>query len=195
MLAPLRLVTLAVLATGLMGCVTPVPTTSLVTLKTTKGDITIELDVEKAPISCANFLTYAKSGYYDGLIFHRVINEFMIQGGGFSQDADGALKMKTPNAPIRNESRNGLKNTLGSIAMARRPDPSSATSQFFINHGDNTRLDYPSFDGHGYAVFGRVIDGLDVVDAIAAVKTGRQNGMGDVPIKPITIKKTVVITP
>ncbi len=216
MSTPFRLAIAGLLAISFTGCsgrTSPAPSASVapsdsrsvsasasasstrVTLTTSKGDITIELDVEKAPLSSANFLTYANAGYYDGLIFHRVIKGFMIQAGAFSQNAEGTLNMKEPGAPIQNESRNGLKNVRGSIAMARRADPNSANSQFFINHGNNGNLDFPSFDGHGYAVFGKVVDGMDVVDAIATVKTGRQGGMGDVPTEPITIQKTIVITP
>ena len=154
-------------------------------LKTSKGVIKVELDAEKAPISAKNFLTYVDAKFYDGTVFHRVISNFMVQGGGMTAD----LSEKPTRASIANEGGNGLKNARGTLAMARRPDPDSATSQFFINVVDNSRLDRPSFDGFGYAVFGRVIDGMDVVDRIRAVPTGAApNGMRDVPVKPVVIE-------
>jgi cyclophilin family peptidyl-prolyl cis-trans isomerase len=159
-----------------------------VTLETTKGAIEIELDAAKAPISVANFVSYAKKGFYDGLIFHRVIPGFMVQGGGFTPD----MQQKQPSAPIAIESKNGLKNDRGTLAMARTSDPNSATSQFFINVKDNANLDYPSFDGFGYAVFGKVTKGMDVVDAIVAVPTTRKGPHGDVPVDPITITSAKV---
>jgi cyclophilin family peptidyl-prolyl cis-trans isomerase len=154
-----------------------------VVLDTTAGKITLELDPEKAPITVENFLKYVDEGFYDNLIFHRVIPNFMIQGGGM----DEGMKEKTKGqrAPIKNESGNGLSNVRGSIAMARTNNPNSATSQFFINHVDNPNLD--RFGG-GYAVFGKVIDGMDVVDAIAKVETAQKGPHGDVPVKPIFIK-------
>ncbi len=155
-----------------------------VTLETTKGNIELELDAEKAPISTENFVNYIKKGHYEGTIFHRVIPGFMIQGGGF--DAD--MQQKGTDAPIKIESKNGLKNARGTIAMARTNDPNSATSQFFINVKDNTNLDYPSFDGFGYAVFGKVTDGMDVVDAIVAVSTTNHGPHQNVPQEPIVIK-------
>jgi len=159
-----------------------------VTLETSKGSIEIELDAAKAPISVANFVGYAKKGFYDGLIFHRVIPGFMVQGGGFTPD----MQQKSPGATIAIESKNGLKNDRGTLAMARTSDPNSATSQFFINVKDNANLDYPSFDGHGYAVFGKVTKGMDIVDVIVAVPTTRKGGHGDVPVDPITITKATV---
>jgi cyclophilin family peptidyl-prolyl cis-trans isomerase len=160
-----------------------------VTMETSKGTIKLELDAEKAPASVANFVQYAKSGHYDGLVFHRVIKGFMIQGGGY----DEKLAQRKTSKPIANEAKNGLKNKRGTIAMARTSDPDSATSQFFINHKDNTNLDYPSFDGWGYAVFGKVTEGMDVVDAIAESETGGQGPFRtDVPKTAVVIKKVTV---
>jgi len=158
-----------------------------VLLETSKGNITLELNANNAPKSVANFLGYVNSGYYDGLIFHRVINGFMIQGGGL----DESMKKKPSKAPIINEADNGLSNDRGTIAMARTGDPHSATSQFFINHKDNNFLNHTGKNsrGWGYAVFGKVTQGMDVVDAIAKVSTTRVNGRGDVPAKPIIIIK------
>ncbi len=161
-----------------------------VLLQTSKGDITIELNAEKAPITVANFLQYVDDKHYDGTVFHRVISGFMVQGGGF----DDRYKQKATRAPIQNEARNGLKNERGSIAMARTSDPHSASTQFFINHRDNANLDYPSFDGWGYAVFGRVIEGMDVVDTIASTPTGAIAPFGsDVPTSPIVIKSATLL--
>ncbi|WP_456378551.1 peptidylprolyl isomerase [Thiolapillus sp.] len=155
-----------------------------VVMETSKGDIELSLDQDKAPISVANFLRYVDEGFYNGTIFHRVIPDFMIQGGGMNVD----MQRKPGQAPIKNEAKNGLKNRRGTIAMARTSDPHSATTQFFINHQDNTNLDYPSFDGWGYTVFGKVTKGMDVVDAIAATPTGTKNGHRDVPVETILIK-------
>ncbi len=151
-----------------------------IVMETSKGTIELELDAAKAPISVANFVKYVKKGFYDGLIFHRVISDFMIQGGGFTPD----MAQKEPDGQIQNESKNGLKNAKGSIAMARTNDPQSATCQFYINLKDNTFLDYPGSDGWGYCVFGKVTKGLDVVEAIGAVKTGAR----DVPVEQVIIK-------
>jgi len=142
-----------------------------VLIKTSHGDIKVELNEEKAPLSVKNFLSYLNDGFFNGTVFHRVMPDFMIQGGGFELKKDGVIEQKPTKAPIENESKNGLKNERGTLAMARTPEPNSATAQFFINHKDNTNLDYPSFDGWGYAVFGKVIEGLDVVDKIAALPT------------------------
>ncbi len=162
----------------------------VVKLTTSRGSITIELDPVKAPISTENFLSYVKAGNYDGTIFHRVISNFMIQGGGFTPE----MAKKPTNKPIKNEWQNGLKNTRGTIAMARLGgDPNSATNQFFINVVDNGFLDRPQPDGAAYAVFGKVTAGLDVVDAIRQVKTGTKHGHGDVPVEPVTITKAEVI--
>ena len=156
-------------------------------LDTSKGRIILELFADKAPISVENFLAYVESGYYDGTIFHRVIPKFMIQGGGFTVD----MKMKPGRSPIRNEADNGLKNERGTIAMARTPDPHSASSQFFINTVDNDFLNHKRKDprGWGYAVFGRVVEGMEVVDAISAVKTGIRGMYQDVPVEPVLIKR------
>lgn len=155
----------------------------VVVLDTSFGPIAIELDQEKAPITATNFLRYVDEGFYDNLIFHRVIPGFMVQGGGF----DSALREKSDgqHGKIKNESGNGLSNVPGTIAMARTPDPNSAQNQFFINVANNARLDNA---GGGYAVFGKVIDGMDVVNKIAGVATANQRGMGDVPVEPVIIK-------
>lgn len=159
----------------------------VVVMETSKGAITIELDAEKAPGTVKNFLWYVDNGFYDGLVFHRVIENFMIQGGGFTKD----LVKKQPNPPIKNEADNGLKNDRGTIAMARIPEVHSATCQFYINLKDNNALNFrePTPRGYGYAVFGKVVDGMEVVDEIALVKTARKSGMDDVPVTPIVIKK------
>jgi cyclophilin family peptidyl-prolyl cis-trans isomerase len=168
-----------------------------VTFETSMGIVLVELDPEKAPLTVANVLEYARSGFYDGTVFHRVIDGFMIQGGGFTED----LKKKDTRAPVRNESHNGLSNVRGTLSMARTQDPHSATAQFYINLVDNLALDaaQPAFPGEeprggwGYTVFGRVLEGMDVVDAIAKVKTGpRPNGMRDVPLAPVKILKATV---
>lgn len=160
---------------------------STVTLETTLGNIVIELNEEKAPETVKNFLNYVNDGFFDGTIFHRVIPNFMIQGGGFMP---GMVQKRTEDQ-IKNEADNGLANERGSIAMARTNDPHSATAQFFINHNDNAFLNHtaPTGSGWGYCVFGKVTDGMDTVDAIAAVSTGTDNGHGDVPVETITITK------
>lgn len=155
-----------------------------VALETSKGRIVLELDPANAPLSTDNFLAYVDDGFFDGTIFHRVIRGFMIQGGGFTEDMN---KMPTQ-AAIPNEAKNGLKNGRGTIAMARTNDPHSATAQFFINTVDNVALDYPSGDGWGYAVFGKVVEGMETVDAIEGVKTGFSRGMGDVPSEAVIIE-------
>ena len=154
-----------------------------VRMETNKGVITLELDGKSAPETVANFVDYAKAGFYDGTIFHRVIPGFMIQGGGFSPD----MKQKETRAPIRNEADNGVKNRRGTLSMARTNDPHSATSQFFVNLVDNAFLD-PGRGGAGYAVFGCVTQGMDVIDAIAGVKTGRKGGHDDVPAEPVVVQ-------
>ena len=159
-----------------------------VVLETNKGNIVIQLDQEKAPISTENFLNYVKSGYYDGTIFHRVIKNFMIQGGGFTEDMREKGGQKSP---IKNEATNGLQNKRGTIAMARTMDINSATSQFFINLVDNSFLDHGTRD-YGYAVFGKVIQGMDVVDQIATVRTGNHGMHQDVPTETIKINKATV---
>jgi len=161
-----------------------------VVIKTSMGDITLELDQEKAPITVNNFLAYVEEGFYDGTIFHRVIPDFMIQGGGFTPD----MAQKETQEGIENEWQNGLKNMNGTIAMARvGGNPNSATSQFFINVKDNTFLDRPQRDGAGYAVFGKVIDGMDVVDKIKAVKTTTKGMHANVPVDPVVIEKVVIV--
>lgn len=159
-----------------------------VKLSTTQGDIILQLEDERAPETVKNFLAYVNSGFYDGLVFHRVIPNFMIQGGGFDKN----MIKKATKAPIKNEAKNGLNNIRGSIAMARTPRKDSATSQFFINLVDNKSLNH-NVRGYGYAVFGKVISGLDVVDAIAAQPTGQQGVYGNVPKKPIVINSASVI--
>lgn len=151
---------------------------------TNKGRIVLELNQAKAPETVANFLQYVKSKQYDGVIFHRVIENFMIQGGGF--DAD--MKEKPTRAPIKNEANNGLKNSVYTVAMARTANPHSASAQFFINVKDNDFLSYPGQDGWGYCVFGKVIQGRDVVDKIKTVKTGQRGPHGDVPLEPVIIQ-------
>ena len=157
----------------------------VVLIKTSKGDIKVELYKEKAPISVENFLSYVNDGYYNGTIFHRVIKNFMIQGGGFTAD----MKQKSPKDPIKNEAKNGLSNSKGTLAMARTAVVDSATSQFFINHADNKFLDHGTRD-YGYAVFGKVIEGMDIVDKIAIVPTGHQ----DVPTETVTIESITLVT-
>ena len=160
-----------------------------VKIATSLGDIVIELDVAKAPKSADNFVQYVKAGHYDGTIFHRVIDEFMIQGGGMTAD----MSEKATRAPIPLESRNGLNNQRGTVAMARTMDPNSATAQFFINVKDNPFLDQPnSRDGNGYAVFGKVVSGMDVVDKIRAVPVADKGGHQNVPATPVLIKKATL---
>ena len=157
----------------------------MVKLHTNHGLIVIALDPEKAPISTENFLGYVASGHYNGTIFHRVISNFMIQGGGFTE----GMSEKPARAPIQNEAKNGLKNDPYTLAMARTSDPHSASSQFFINVGNNGFLNYPGQDGWGYAVFGKVIEGMDVVDKIKTVPTGDKAGYQNVPTEPVIIEK------
>jgi peptidyl-prolyl cis-trans isomerase B (cyclophilin B) len=162
-----------------------------VTIKTSAGDIHFELDGEKAPITVANFVAIAKSGYYEGTIFHRVINGFMVQGGGLNADMSNK---SSGTAPIQNEANNGLTNDRGTVAMARTNDPHSATGQFFVNHKDNGFLNHTgeNAQGWGYAVFGKVSEGMDVVDQIADVATGNTGGHSDVPVETITIESVTV---
>jgi cyclophilin family peptidyl-prolyl cis-trans isomerase len=156
----------------------------MINIKTNRGSFTIELDKNKAPISSENFLNYVNNGFYKGTIFHRVIDGFMIQGGGF----DEAMGQKDTEAPIKNEANNGLKNEAYTLAMARTSDPDSATSQFFINVSNNSFLDYPGQDGFGYCVFGKVTEGKDIIDQIKSIKTGSSNGHQDVPLEPIIVE-------
>jgi len=160
----------------------------MITLKTNKGDIVIELDEAKAPKTCENFIQYVKDGFFDGTIFHRVIGNFMIQGGGFEP---GMIEKPTRD-PIENEAKNGLSNVIGSIAMARTMDPHSATAQFFINVADNKFLDYPGQDGWGYCVFGKVVAGMDVVEAIKSVPTETKMFHQDVPVEDIVIERAII---
>jgi peptidyl-prolyl cis-trans isomerase B (cyclophilin B) len=163
-----------------------------VLMKTLLGDMTLELDADKAPATVANFVEYAQNGHYDGTIFHRVINNFMVQGGGFDTD----MHQKGTNAPIQNEANNDLKNNRGTIAMARTMDPHSATAQFFINVSDNDFLNFSgeNMQGWGYTVFGRVVEGEDVLDKIRVVPTGSQAGHQDVPNDPIVIESVTVLS-
>ncbi len=160
-------------------------------MTTTLGSMTLELDADNAPTTVENFLSYVSNSFYDGTIFHRVIDNFMIQGGGFTAD----LEQKAMQAPIENEANNGLQNTRGTIAMARTQDPHSATAQFFINVQDNDFLNHTgeNMQGWGYAVFGKVTEGEDVLDKIRCVETGSQAGHQDVPVEPIIIESVTVI--
>ena len=162
----------------------------MIKLTTNHGVITLELNAEKAPETAANFTQYVKDGHYDNTIFHRVIDGFMIQGGGF----DKAMNQKSTKAPIENEGRNGLRNNRGTLAMARKPDPNSATAQFFINHNDNDFLNAPGQDGWGYAVFGKVTQGMDVVDKMAQVPTANAGMHQNVPQTPIVIESVKIIS-
>ena len=160
-------------------------------MTTTVGSMTLELDADNAPKTVENFLSYVSNGFYDGTIFHRVINNFMVQGGGFTAD----MEEQATQAPIENEANNGLENARGTIAMARTQDPHSATAQFFINVQDNDFLNHTgeNMQGWGYAVFGKVTDGEDVLDKIRCVQTGSQAGHQDVPVEPIIIESVTVI--
>jgi len=165
--------------------------TAQVLMTTTVGPLTLELDTDNAPKTVDNFLSYVADGFYDGTIFHRVIDNFMIQGGGFTAD----MEQKDTKAPVENEANNGLRNNRGTIAMARTQDPHSATAQFFINVQDNDFLNHTgeNIQGWGYAVFGKVTDGEDVLDKIRCVQTGGQGGHQDVPIEPIIIESVTLI--
>ncbi|HWU82722.1 MAG TPA: peptidylprolyl isomerase [Methylophilaceae bacterium] len=162
----------------------------MIKLHTNHGEITIELDAEKAPLTAANFLQYVQEGFYENTIFHRVIDGFMIQGGGFDTD----MRQKATKAPIKNEADNGLANKRYTIAMARTPNPDSASSQFFINVADNDFLNFsaPTAQGWGYCVFGKVTAGTEVVDKIRQVKTGNRSGHQDVPVEPVIIERAEV---
>ena len=158
-------------------------------LETSMGDIVIELDQARAPLTTENFIKYVENGHYNGTVFHRVIDGFMIQGGGFDEKMD---QKNTAYKPIHNEAANGLKNNKYTVAMARTGDPHSATAQFFINVKNNSFLDYPGQDGWGYAVFGKVVEGQDVVDKIAKVQTGNKGGHQDVPTENIVITRALM---
>lgn len=195
----MRLIRRDILIAALLAPLTVLSTASAaepaarVRLETTAGNIVLALDRQRAPATVENFLTYVNDGFYDGTIFHRVIDGFMIQGGGYTAD----FSRKTTRGAIKNEADNGLKNKRGTISMARTRDPHSATAQFFINVVDNTNLDHsaPDARGWGYAVFGQVAEGMDVVDKIRAQATSVQGGFRDVPVKTITITRAVVETP
>jgi peptidyl-prolyl cis-trans isomerase A (cyclophilin A) len=176
---------LLALALGLLSSLGVFAANPSVEMKTSQGVIVIELDAERAPKTAANFLQYVKDGFYNGTVFHRVIDGFMVQGGGYEPN----LREKPTRAPIENEAKNGLKNTIGTIAMARTPNPHSAAAQFFINVANNGFLDYPGQDGWGYAVFGKVTQGMDVVQRIAKAKKGRQ----DIPLEPIVIESVRIL--
>jgi len=166
--------------------------TKTVDLETSQGTIRLELDDEKAPVTVKNFITNVENGHYDGTVFHRVIKGFMVQGGGF----EPGMKQKPTGNPIQNEASNGLKNAKYTVAMARTSDPHSATAQFFINAADNAFLDFKSESGSGwgYAVFGKVVKGSEVIDAIEQVRTGNRGGHGDVPIDDVTIVRATVVS-
>ena len=189
-------ITLGLFALALLGLALPASGSSQgaagnprVAFETSKGRIVVELYPEKAPKTVENFLSYVESGFYDGTVFHRVIRGFMVQGGGFGADMD----KKDTRPPVVNEAATGLPNERGTISMARTNDPNSATSQFFINHADNASLNYRDDRNPGYAAFGRVVEGLDVVDAIAGVPTTRKGMFDDVPVEPVTIEKATVV--
>ncbi len=171
------------------GKMSPAKSMQRVKIATSMGDIVVEVDAEKAPKSAANFVQYVKGKHYDGTIFHRVINNFMIQGGGFTPD----MSQKPTRGAIPIESNNGLKNVQYTLAMARTMDPNSATAQFFINVGDNAFLDYPGRDGAGYTVFGKVVSGNEVVDKIKLVPTGNSGPFQNVPTEPVLIKSATLV--
>lgn len=179
----------ATLALTAFGNASAAPDAPRVKLATSMGDIVLELDPAKAPKSVDNFLQYVKDKHYNGTVFHRVIDGFMIQGGGFTAD----MQQKPTRPPIALEAGNGLKNDKYTVAMARTGNPDSATSQFFINVKDNDMLNAPKPDGHGYTVFGKVVSGADVVDKIRAARTGNKGGMQDVPVEPITIQSATIV--
>jgi cyclophilin family peptidyl-prolyl cis-trans isomerase len=183
--------TLFILLAGMMATVATADDHPRVLLETSMGNITLELDAKAAPETVKNFVQYVEDGFYNGTIFHRVMSDFMIQGGGFTSD----MQKKSTRAPIKNEASNGLKNLRGTIAMARTRDPDSATAQFFINVVDNSSLNYgdPRGDGSGYAVFGKVVDGMETVDRIRAVKTATMGMYRNVPVESIIINKASLV--
>ena len=181
-----HLIAFALLASSALSALAANP---MVELKTNQGDIVVEVFADKAPTSADNFIQYVKDGFYNRTVFHRVIDGFMIQGGGF--DAD--MKQKSTRAPIENEARNGLRNEVGTLAMARTADPHSASSQFFINLVANTALDYPSRDGWGYAVFGKVVKGLEVVETIAKQPTANRGFHQNVPVEAVIVNSARVL--
>lgn len=161
----------------------------MIHMHTSQGLLKLELDADKAPETVENFNTYVREGFFDGTIFHRVISNFMIQGGGF----EPGMRQKATQAAVRNEAQNGLSNKIGTIAMARTSAPHSATAQFFINVSDNDFLDYPGQDGWGYCVFGRVVDGMDVVESIKGVATISRSGHSDVPVDDVVIERAEIV--
>ena len=181
-----HLIAFALLASSALSALAANP---MVELKTSQGDIVVEVFADKAPKSADNFIQYVKDGFYNGTVFHRVIDGFMVQGGGF--DAD--MKQKSTRAPIENEARNGLRNERGTLAMARTSDPHSASAQFFINLAPNAFLDYPSRDGWGYAVFGKVLKGMEVVDKIAKLPTANRGFHQNVPVEAIVVESARVV--
>lgn len=187
----LAILAFAALHSGVALSASDIRKVNMVKLHTNFGPITLELNAEAAPDTVKNFLQYAKDGHYDGTIFHRVIDGFMIQGGGFTPD----MEQKATREPLQNEAGNGLKNAAYTIAMARTPNPHSATSQFFINVADNAFLDYrePSASGYGYCVFGKVVEGMDVVDRIRKVRTGMRSGHQDVPVENVVIERAEIL--
>jgi peptidyl-prolyl cis-trans isomerase A (cyclophilin A) len=186
----IRLMTIATMFALVLGSQASAGENPTVLMKTSKGDLKIELFADKSPVTVENFVGYVKDGHYNGTIFHRVIPGFMIQGGGYGPD----LNEKSTKAPIKNEATNGLKNERGTLAMARTSAPDSATAQFFINTVDNAFLDHKDMGrGYGYAVFGRVVEGMDVVDSIAKVKTGHKSMHENVPLEPVVIESVTVV--
>lgn len=189
-MSPVALLFVAAVSAGSSGTGdAAAPSTPRVALDTSKGRIVLELDAARAPQTVENFLAYVRAGHYDGTIFHRVIDGFMVQGGGF----EPGMKQKPTRAPIKNEAANGLKNDRYTIAMARTGDPHSATAQFFINVNNNAMLNAPSPDGHGYAVFGKVIEGAAVVDKIKGVSTGNKGPYQNVPNTPVIINSATLV--
>lgn len=190
-MSPAALLFAAAVFAGDQGAAAPAAKAPRVALDTSKGTIVLELDAAHAPKTVENFLAYVRAGHYDGTVFHRVIDGFMIQGGGFTT----GMVQKPTRPPVANEADNGLKNKRGTVAMARTGDPHSATAQFFVNTVDNAFLDFRSKDnqGWGYTVFGKVVEGLGVVDAIAKVKTATQGPFQDVPVEPVVIRKATIV--
>jgi len=190
-MSPMALLFAAALFAGDGSAEAPAPKRPRVKLETSLGTFTVELDAERAPKTAANFLGYVRSGHYDGTIFHRVIRNFMVQGGGFDSD----MRQKPTGKSIENEAANGLKNERGTLAMARTMDPHSASAQFFVNTVDNRPLDHTGKtpQGWGYAVFGRVVEGMEVVDAIEAVRTTTRGAHKDVPAEPVVLRRATIV--
>lgn len=190
-MSPVALLFVAAVAGSGASAEAGTPASPRVALETSKGKIVLELDSARAPKTVENFLAYVRAGHYDGTVFHRVIDGFMIQGGGFTAE----MEQKATRPPVANEADNGLKNLRGTVAMARTNDPHSATAQFFVNTVDNSFLDHTAKDirGWGYTVFGKVVEGLEVVDAIAKVRTATRGRMENVPVEPVIIQKATVL--